>query len=215
MLLEDDYARTLSLFRCHHADQGISGVHNQICAPTFQQANPTAIFSVLHIPRCPSLILMAALLPIVALAVAQNSLEDFLALSLTSAKVHYFGGENVTLTITFENRSPHDITLNKRMANPGPDLIVDIEDVMGNRLRWLPAAPPPMITTEDFTVLSAGQKLEMLISVLQIGLFDKLKREQKYRMTVRYQNTETGGKFNYAAWTGSITSNTILFEWEG
>ncbi|MGC3974768.1 MAG: hypothetical protein QM771_10345 [Nitrospira sp.] len=119
------------------------------------------------------------------------------------------------LTIILENRSSRDITVNKRMANPGPDLMIDIEDLMGNRLRWLAAAPPPAITREDFTVLRAGQKLEVPISVLQIGLFDKLKRKQMYRMTARYQNSETGSKFDYSAWTGSIISNTLLFEWEG
>ena len=157
---------------------------------------------------------MAALL-IAAVALAQNSLDDFLTLSLTSAKGHGFLDENLALKVTFENRSAHDIALNKRMANPGPDLMIDIEDLMGNRLRWLPAAPPHTITREDFTVLRAGQKLEVPISVLQIGLFDKLVRKQKYRMIARYQNSETGSRFAYAAWTGSITSNTILIEWEG
>lgn len=183
---------------------------------TLRRATRTRTLGVfLYGPTCSTLPLLAALLSIAAVALAQNTLDDSVALSLTSANVHGLHDENVTLTIIFENRSAHDITLNKRMANPGPDLMIDIEDLMGNRLRWLPAAPPPTITREDFTVLRAGQKLEVPISVLQIGLFDKLKRKQKYRMTARYQNSETGSKFNYAAWTGSITSNTILFEGEG
>lgn len=182
---------------------------------TLRRATPTGTLGVfLYGPTCSTLPLLAALLSIAAVALAQNTLDDSVALSLSSARVSGHDG-NVTLTITFENRSTHDITLNKRMANPGPDLMIDIEDLMGNRLRWLPSAPPPTITREDFTVLRAGQKLKVPISVLQIGLFDKLKRKQKYRMTARYQNSETGSKFNYAAWTGLITSNTILFEGEG
>ena len=166
-------------------------------------------------PACSALAFFAAFLSTAAVALAQNVLPESLAISLSPAQGHERGCENVALTITFENRSSHDVTLNTRMANPGPDLMIDIEDLRGNRLRWLPPAPPPTITRKDFAVLGPGQKLEMPIAVLQIGLFDKLKREQKYRMTARYQNSETGSKFNYAAWTGSITSNTILYEWEG
>lgn len=160
-------------------------------------------------------ILIVTVLSIAGVGLTQNALAEPLALCLSSAKVHELDGENITLALTIENRSAKDIVLNKRMANPGPDLMIDIEDLRGNRVRWIPPAPPPRITREDFTVLSAGQKLVMPISILQIGLADKLKREQKYRMTARYQNTETGSQFNYAAWTGSITSNTILFEWGG
>ena len=182
---------------------------------TGRRATLPAIFPVLARSTCSPFILIVAVLSIAGVGLAQIAVAEPLALCLSSAKVHEPDGENITLTITFENRSAKDIVLNKRMANPGPDLMIDIEDLRGNRVRWIPPATPPRITRKDFTVLSAGQKFEMPISILQIGLADKLKREQKYRMKVRYQNTETGSQFNYAAWTGSITSNTILFEWEG
>jgi hypothetical protein len=146
---------------------------------------------------------------------AQDSPSDSLSLSLTSDKAHYSSRDPITLTITLENRSLHDITVNKRMAHPGPDLMLDIEDVLGNKLRWLPAAPPPVVTRDDFTVLSAGEKLMVPISDIEIGLFDKFQRDHRYRVKARYQNTEEGRKFNYTAWTGSLTSNTIMFEWKG
>ena len=101
------------------------------------------------------------------------------------------------------------------MAHPGPDLMIDIEDVMGDKLRWLPAAPPPVITKDDFVVLNSGQKLVVPISDLEIGLYDKFKQGHQYRVKVRYQNTDDGGKFDYTAWRGSLTSNTIMFEWKG
>lgn len=161
------------------------------------------------------LILMVVVISFATSAIAQPSSQDSIFLSLASEKVNYIHGESVTLIVTLENGSPHNVTVNKRMAHPGPDLMIEIEDSMGSNLRWLPAAPPPAITRDDFIVLSPGQNLVMPISDLEIGLFDKFQREHKYRVKVRYQNTENGRKFNYAAWTGSLTSNTIMFEWKG
>lgn len=146
---------------------------------------------------------------------AQDSRPDSLSLSLTSDKAHFSGSIPIALTLTLENRSSHDITVNKRMAHPGPELMLDIEDMRGDKLRWLPAAPPPPVTRNDFTVLGSGQKLVLPISGVEIGLYDKLKRDHQYRVKARYQNTEDGGRFNYAAWTGSLMSNTIIFEWKG
>lgn len=148
-------------------------------------------------------------------ALAQDSPSDSLSLSVRADKTHYSSSDRIALTITLENRSPHDITVNKRMAHPGPDLMIDIEDMTGDKLRWLSAAPPPVVTKDDFVVLSSGQKLVVPVSDLEIGLFDKFKRDHTYRMKARYQNTEDGGKFNYVAWRGSLTSNTIMFEWKG
>ncbi len=148
-------------------------------------------------------------------AMAQDSVQDSISLSLRSDKVSYSTSDPIAFTVTLENRSLHDITVNKRMAHPGPDLMIDIEDVMGDKLRWLPAAPPRAVTRNDFTVLTSGQKLVLPISGVEIGLFDKLKRDRTYRVKARYENTEDGGRFNHKAWTGSLTSNTIVFEWKG
>jgi hypothetical protein len=159
--------------------------------------------------------LTSVLVSVAASTIALGSPLDSVSLSLSSDKAVYLKGESVKLTIVLENLSFRDVAVNKRMAHPGPDLMIEIEDSMGNKLRWLPAAPPPVITRDDFTVLSSGQKLVMPISGLEIGLFDKFRRENKYWVKVRYQNTENGAKFNYAAWTGSLVSNTITFEWKG
>ena len=148
-------------------------------------------------------------------AIAQDSPQDSISISLRSEKAHYSSSDRIALTITLENRSFHDITVNKRLAHPGPDLMIDIEDAMGNHLRWLPAAPPPAGTRNDFTVLNSGQKLVLPLSGVEIGLFDKLQLDHTYRVKARYQNTEDGGKFNYAAWIGTLTSNTVSFEWKG
>jgi hypothetical protein len=146
-------------------------------------------------------------------AVAQDSFSDTVAITLTSAKATYSASDPVALTITLENRSPRAITINKRMAHPGPDLMIDIEDVLGNKFRWLPSSPPPLLRRKDFTVLGPGQKLAFSISDLEIGLYDKFETDHTYRVKVRYQNTEDGHEFSYAAWTGSVTSNGIMFKW--
>lgn len=161
------------------------------------------------------IILTAVLLSVAVSTIAVGSPPDSVSLSLTSDKAVYLQGESVKLTIVLENLSLRDVTVNKRMAHPGPDLMIEIVDSMGNKLRWLPAAPPPVVTKADFTVLSSGQKFIVLISDLESGLFDKFKRENEYWVKVRYHNTENGATFNYAAWTGSLVSNTITFEWKG
>ena len=147
--------------------------------------------------------------------VALGSPPDSLALSLSSDKSVYSKGESVKLTIVLENLSLRDLTVNKRMAHPGPDLMIEIMDSMGNKLRWFAPNPPPIVARDDFTVLKPGQKLVVPISDLENGLFDKFKGETEYSVKVRYQNSESGAKFNYAAWTGSLLSNTITFQWKG
>ena len=67
------------------------------------------------------------------------------------------------------------------MAHPGPDLMIDIMDSMGNKLRWLAPTPPPIVAKDDFTVLKPGQKLVVPISDLENGLYDKFKVETEYR----------------------------------
>ena len=157
-----------------------------------------------------------AVLLSVALATAPlGSPPDSVSLSLSSDKSVYSKGESVKLTVILENLSVHDLTVNKRMAYPGPDLMIDIMDSMGNKLRWLAPAPPPIVTKEDFTVLKPGQRLVVPISDMEDRLYDKFKVETEYRVKVRYQNTESGAKFNHAAWTGSLLSNTITFRWKG
>ena len=146
-------------------------------------------------------------------AVAQDSPSGAVAVTLTSAKAAYSASDPVALTITLENRAPHAITINKRMAHPGPDLMIKIKDVLGNQFRWLPPSPPPVLRRKDFTVLSPGQKHAFAISDLEMGLYDKFETDHTYRVRVRYQNTEDGHAFGYAAWTGSVTSNEIMFEW--
>lgn len=160
------------------------------------------------------ILLTAVSLSVAVSTIALGSPPDSVSLSLTSDKAVYSKGESIKLTIVLENLSLRDVTVNKRMAHPGPDLMTEIVDSMGGKLRWLPAAPPPVVTKADFTVLSSGQKLIVPISDLESGLFDKFKRDV-YRVKVRYQNTDRGATFNYAAWTGSLVSNTITFEWKG
>ena len=159
-------------------------------------------------------LLTALLLSIAVSTVAFGSPPDSISLSLTSDKAIYFKGESIKLTIMLENRSLRDVTMNKRMAHPGPDLLTEIVDSSGNKLRWLPAAPPPVVTKADFTVLGSGQIITATLSDLERALFDKFKQDV-YRVKVRYQNRDNGATFNYAAWTGSLVSNTITFEWKG
>lgn len=183
---------------------------SKISPPTF----PLCAACFYHTQQLLKSILTAAVLYATP-AIAQDSPHDSISISLRSEKAHYSSSDRIALIIILENRSFHDITVNTRMAHPGPDLMIDIEDVMGKQLRWLPAAPPPPVTREDFTVLNSGQKLVLPISGVEIGLFDKLQLDHKYQVKARYQNTDDGGKFNCAAWIGTLTSNTILFEWKG
>ncbi len=146
-----------------------------------------------------------------AVVLASSSDSALLGLTVSPEKSFYLKGEPISLTITLENLSINDLVVNRRLSYPGPDLMIEVTDQLGNRLRWLPAAPPPSLGKSDFVVLNPMAKVTVQISDLESDLFDKFTQENQYSLKVRYTNTDDGSRFNYRAWTGSIVSNTIDF----
>lgn len=138
-----------------------------------------------------------------------------LTLSLTTDKPLYRSGDRIDLSIMLENRSGEPMTINRRLAYPGPDLTVEITDPSGMRLRWLPPAPPPPVLESDFVRLGPGQRFEVTLQDISRHLFDKLERTGEYRATATYRNQDGGSQWNHVAWTGSIESRVVTFQWGG
>ncbi|MDP9132191.1 MAG: hypothetical protein M3M98_03540 [Nitrospirota bacterium] len=138
-----------------------------------------------------------------------------LTLILAADKTVYTSGDRIALTIRLENMSAQPLTINRRLAYPGPDLTVEITDPRGVRLRWLPPSPPPPVQESDFVQLHPGQQFQVRFPDIGRHLFDKLERAGDYQAKAMYRNTDTGAQWNSSAWTGSLESPVIIFRWGG
>ena len=136
-----------------------------------------------------------------------------LTLLVSADKAQYESGDKIDLTITLENRSGQPLTINRRLAYPGPDLTIEMNDPTGAGLRWLPPAPPPPVEESDFVQLRHGQQLQVMLPDIGQHLFDKVKRSGDYRVRAMYRNQDGGAQWNRAAWTGAVESNVITFRW--
>ena len=141
--------------------------------------------------------------------------SDSLSLSLFIDRALSASREAVDLTLVLHNTSTQALIINRRLAYPGPDLMLEIMDPQGVRLRWLPPAPPPSLTRSDFVRLDPGEEFHLKLPDIGRQLFDKLEEGSEYRVRAVYRNDEPGSQWHYAAWTGSLESRPITFRWGG
>lgn len=154
------------------------------------------------------------LLPLLLfLSTEAMAISPALTLLLGADKAQYKSGDRIDLTVTFENKSEQLLTINRRLAYPGPHLKVEITGPAGRGLRWLTPAPPPPVQESDLVQLPPGQHLRVTLPDIGRHLFDKFDRPGDYRMRAMYLNQDNGGQWNRAAWTGAVESNVITVRW--
>ncbi len=136
-------------------------------------------------------------------------------ISLVADRASYGIGDRIELTMTLVNTSGHPLMINRRLAYPGPDLIVEIRNAQGTSLRWLPPQPPPPLEQADFVELHANQQVTLTIPDIGRHLFDKFTQGEDYRVRAKYHNQDSGSQWGYAAWTGTVESGAITFRWGG
>lgn len=154
------------------------------------------------------------LLPLLLLPTTEAmTISPAMTLQLNADKAQYTSTDRIDLTITLENKSEQLLTVNRRLAYPGPDLMIEITDPAGTSLRWLPAAPPRPVEESDFVQLHPGAHVQLTMPDIGRHLFEKFKRVGEYRARARYRNEDSGGRWHHAAWTGAVESQVITFRW--
>jgi hypothetical protein len=148
-------------------------------------------------------------------ATAALGVSDSLTLSLFIDRAVSTSREAVDLTLVLHNTSTQALIINRRLAYPGPDLMLEIVDAQGVRLRWLPPAAPPPFTRSDFVRLDPGEEFHLKLPDVGRHLFDKFEPGRDYQVRAIYRNEESGSQWHYAAWIGSLESRPITFRWGG
>jgi hypothetical protein len=136
-------------------------------------------------------------------------------LTIATDKYSYLQREPVNVAVALANTSGESLVINKRMAYPGPDLVIEITDPKGALLRWHPPAPPSPVISSDFVRLEPGQEFQVRLSDIARHLFDPFRLAGEYRVRAVYENREAGTQWHHAAWTGTVQSPAITIRWGG
>jgi hypothetical protein len=138
--------------------------------------------------------------------------EGCLSLKIRLDKEVYRSGEPIRVTLALKNMCDTPLLINHRIAL-WHEIRLHIKDNKGLTLRWLPPAPPPPLTINNFSTLAPQQQLSWEIGNVNQILYDKLV-PGIYMITATYQNT-SGEELGIHAWTGQLESNPVSFEVAG
>lgn len=89
--------------------------------------------------------------------------------------------------VNLTNICDHSITINQRFYHIGPDIFINIYDVSGKQLSFLPHGPPPPVTEDLFKQLDPHKIVSFSVKNIAVGLYDKL-TPGTYKLNIVFKN---------------------------